>query len=244
MQNDPETMLNKIISRFDKNSELVASNERDCDSNYLFQRLARAALNQCCDGEATVSRYAIWADTVGGHISAAMRLIESGEKENGYRLLITAHNSLGAFSEIQKQLDPLNYEERNDLGRLVDMGFKKVGVWRRSGERNIYALDSCSESTNVLYAFICNGSVLYVGKTAQSLKKRMNGYQNPGPTQSTNIKANSLIKEMVTSGNEVEIFALPDNGLLYYGGFHVNIAAGLEDNIINALKPVWNNRGI
>ena len=41
----------------------------------------------------------------------------------------------------------------------------------------------------------------------------------------------------------IEIHALPDNGLLYYGGFHVNLAAGLEDNLIKILKPEWNRGG-
>jgi len=66
----------------------------------------RAELNQCCNGDATVSRYAIWANTVRDHISTAIRLIDSGDKKEGYRLLTAAHNSLSAFSEIQKQLDP------------------------------------------------------------------------------------------------------------------------------------------
>ena len=71
----------------------------------------------------------------------------------------------------------------------------------------------------------------------------MYGYQNPGPTQSTNIKGNKLIKELLATSAPVEIYALPDNGLLYYGGFHVNLAAGLEDNLIATLSPPWNRAG-
>jgi hypothetical protein len=41
----------------------------------------------------------------------------------------------------------------------------------------------------------------------------------------------------------VEIYALPDNGLLRYGGFHVNLAAGLEDSIVRDLNPPWNRLG-
>jgi len=130
------------------------------------------------------------------------------------------------------------------LDRLVNMGFKHVGVWKLNGDKIVYNLDFCSDLKNVLYAFICDKSVLYIGKTTQPLKKRMYGYQNPGPTQSTNKKGNGLIKELVTSGKEVEIFALPDNGLLYYGGFHVNLAAGLEDSIVSKIKPAWNKLGI
>jgi hypothetical protein len=51
---------------------------------------------------------------------------------------------------------------------------------------------------------------------------------------------------LVAAGTSVEIHALPDNdnGLLYYGGIHVNLAAGLEDSLIAALKPSWNKAGI
>jgi len=35
---------------------------------------------------------------------------------------------------------------------------------------------------------------------------------------------------------------LPDNGLLHYGQFHVNLAAGLEDSIISVLQPEWNGK--
>jgi hypothetical protein len=38
----------------------------------------------------------------------------------------------------------------------------------------------------------------------------------------------------------VAIYVLPDNGLLYYGGFHVNLAAGLEDSLVRELQPPWN----
>ena len=72
----------------------------------------------------------------------------------------------------------------------------------------------------------------------------MYGYQNPGATQSTNIKGNKFIRESLSGGSAVEVHALPDNGLLYYGGFHVNLAAGLEDSLVAQLKPKWNKAGI
>lgn len=130
------------------------------------------------------------------------------------------------------------------MNRLADMGFRRVGCWVASGARIGFSLESCSDLKNVLYAFICDGAVLYIGKTTQPLKKRMYGYQNPGPTQTTNIKGNGFIRGLVSSGKEVEIHALPDNGLLHYGGFHVNLAAGLEDSIVSTLKPAWNKMGI
>lgn len=131
------------------------------------------------------------------------------------------------------------------MEQLVNMGFRHVGDWKMNEEKLQFNLDStCASLKNVLYAFISDEKVMYIGKTTQPLKKRMYGYQNPGPTQSTNIKANAFITQMVLTGKQVEIHALPDNGLLHYGGFHVNLAAGLEDSIVSTLKPTWNKMGI
>lgn len=128
--------------------------------------------------------------------------------------------------------------------RLKTMGFHKCGEWRLLEGKLKCVLASDAAASNVLYAFISEGSVLYVGKTVRTLKDRMYGYQNPGPTQSTNIKGNKFIYEVLVGGGNVEVHALPDNGLLYYGGFHVNLAAGLEDSLVANLKPKWNKAGI
>lgn len=72
----------------------------------------------------------------------------------------------------------------------------------------------------------------------------MQGYKRPGPSQTTNVRGHQRIKELLAAGQTVSIWALPDNGLLRYGGFHVNLAAGLEDSIINELRPVWNMTGV
>jgi len=71
----------------------------------------------------------------------------------------------------------------------------------------------------------------------------MSGYQNPGSTQSTNIRVNGKIKEALAKGVSIEIYSLPDNGLLSYGGFHINIAASLEDSLVTKLNPKWNETG-
>ncbi len=128
--------------------------------------------------------------------------------------------------------------------KLNAMGFRKCGEWRLEDGKIKCVLSDNAAAPNVLYAFISESAVLYVGKTVRSLKKRMYGYQNPGATQSTNIKGNKFIKETLAQGRLVEVHALPDNGLLYYGGFHVNLSAGLEDSLVANLKPKWNKAGI
>ena len=129
------------------------------------------------------------------------------------------------------------------MKRLTDIGFRKVGEWQAdNGEIKLNIFD-LADANNILYAFMFDGQVLYVGKTTQRLKSRMYGYQKPGATQSTNIKGKRLIQELLSNGKKVDIFALPDDGLHKLGMFHLNLAAGLEDSIVKTLKPKWNETG-
>lgn len=127
--------------------------------------------------------------------------------------------------------------------RLGAMGFVHCGEWYLDGVQPRFRLECHAATQNVLYAFIVSGEVTYVGKTTLQLQRRMHGYQRPGPTQSTNIKCNALLGSALQAGKTVEIHVLPDDGLLYYGGFHINLAAGLEDSIIRGIKPSWNSAG-
>lgn len=127
-----------------------------------------------------------------------------------------------------------------ELNRLLAVGFELVGCWRMSGEDLAFELTRHALQRNVLYAFVCDGEVKYVGKSTQSLRSRMSGYRRPGPTQSTNVANNARIRALLGDGFTVDILALPDNGLLHYGPFHVNLAAGLEDDVIRLLRPEWN----
>ena len=128
------------------------------------------------------------------------------------------------------------------MNRLIKIGFQCAGHWKLDNDRLICELTSQMKTPKVLYAFVSNGEIKYIGKTTQPLVGRMLGYQNPGPTQSTNIKNNKNIQALLKAGEAVDIFVLPDNGLLHYGGFHINLAAGLEDSLISDISPPWNGK--
>ena len=126
------------------------------------------------------------------------------------------------------------------LDRIKAIGFTLAGCWKLSESALAFELNDLATARNVLYAFVVDGELMYMGKTVQRLRTRMTGYKTPGPTQSTNIKNNGNIREASAQGKRVEISVLPDNGLLHYGGFHVNLAAGLEDSLVRELMPSWN----
>lgn len=100
--------LQALLRKFDSDQELRVSHAyEDGGLTMLFGRLERAVVNQVENGESTVSRYAIWANTVRDHVSTAMQLLDGGgNRDEAIRLLTHAHNSLSAFSEVQRRFDP------------------------------------------------------------------------------------------------------------------------------------------
>jgi hypothetical protein len=128
------------------------------------------------------------------------------------------------------------------MNRLLAIGFEFAGRWHVDNDTLCVELIRHASQRNILYAFVTSAEVKYVGKTVKTLTQRMAQYRNPAVSQSTNVKNNRYIWEVLRSGASVDILALPDNGLLHFGQFHINLAAGLEDSIIEILKPEWNGR--
>jgi hypothetical protein len=100
--------IQRIIEEYDNDSEfLVQDVFTDGGIDPLFPRLDRAALNQAEDGDATVSRYAIWSNTVRDNIRQGVEEMEIGNINEAKRLLKRSANSLSAFSEIQALFDTM-----------------------------------------------------------------------------------------------------------------------------------------
>ena len=135
------------------------------------------------------------------------------------------------------------------LVRLVAIGFKSAGRWMPAGEVLRFTLEpSVMHEQNVLYAFAVDGQLMYVGKTTQSLLKRMQAYRSPASTAerggATNIKNNGNIAAALAAGAKVEIYVLHSLPHQQHGEFTVNLAAGLEDSLIKALAPPWNGKAL
>jgi hypothetical protein len=130
------------------------------------------------------------------------------------------------------------------MNRLLEIGFQLAGYWKLEETHLQLDLARFATRRNVLYAFVADAEIKYIGKTVTPLAVRLRGYVNPAKTQTTNLKGHARITELLQLGAAVEIFALPDNGLLRYGGFHVNLAAGLEDDLIRSIAPPWNGGGV
>jgi hypothetical protein len=143
------------------------------------------------------------------------------------------------------------------MDQLLRIGFHHVGYWMLDSKRTgriQCSLRTAAPYEKTLYAFIVNGDVKYVGKTTRTLAMRMKDYEAglrerekasrndiPSPrAPSTNARVGRALFTALSGGDMVEIYVLPDVDLHHYGDFHLNLAAGLEDSIIEVMAPAWN----
>lgn len=101
-----EEILQQIIERFSQEQPVISHTYGDGGLDPLWPRFERAAINQISGGDATLPRYAIWANTVRDNILEALNILEAGNAEASKKLLIRAANSLSAFAEVQAYFDP------------------------------------------------------------------------------------------------------------------------------------------
>jgi hypothetical protein len=126
------------------------------------------------------------------------------------------------------------------MQRLLEIGFEHAGRWYLKDGLLELDITRFATQANVLYAFIVDGDIKYIGKTVTPLVTRMRGYRRPNAKQSTNVRNNKAVRELLAAGADVELFVLPDSGLMHYGRFHLSLAAGLEDSLIKEISPPWN----
>lgn len=141
---------------------------------------------------------------------------------------------------------------RMDMSRqtsdLLDAGFMRAAIWCHDGTKLAYKVHegiadqiaAILTVSNALYAFCCQDDVLYIGKTTQTLKKRLYGYCKPGISQITNKKCHEQIISGLQSGKTIDLFVFAPPSDFLFRGFEINLAGGLEDALIRHFNPPWN----
>jgi len=128
------------------------------------------------------------------------------------------------------------------LQKLISLGFEQVGRWFWDGDDLSFELNQHQSERDILYAFVVDGEVKYLGKSTQTLHKRIYLYKNCNPSQRTNIRVREKLRACLKNGSQVLIYAFVQKMPLMYQDIPINLAAGLEDNLIASIKPEWNIR--
>ena len=126
------------------------------------------------------------------------------------------------------------------VASLEEAGFKEVGCW--SPDELRLNPPKGLPSVRGVYAFAIDECAMYVGLASRSVKQRLAFYSRPGVTQRTNVRLNSLIRELSNNGHIVRIFIAhpPD---LEWNGLRVSGSEGLEAALIEDFRPPWNMKG-
>lgn len=130
-----------------------------------------------------------------------------------------------------------------DVSLLTQLGFEEVGHWHLSNSEPSYELRLHHRAAPVLYAFVIQSQVLYIGKSSRTLNQRLYGYSRPEPTQRTNIRVKQSIGALLADKADIRVFALVQWDEVQYRGVVLNVPAALEDVLITRLRPPWNIQG-
>ena len=130
---------------------------------------------------------------------------------------------------------------RLTVERLIKGGFSEVGCWKLNETGSLHHEIGLPKTAGV-YAFAIDGTVHYVGLASKSLAQRLNFYRRPGASQTTNIRLNQIIREVLQGGSTVQVLTAspPDQS---WNGLAIKGAEGLEAGIIESFDVPWNIRG-
>ncbi|MEN3013529.1 MAG: GIY-YIG nuclease family protein [Endomicrobiia bacterium] len=133
-----------------------------------------------------------------------------------------------------------------NLNDLKNFGFEEAGEWYLSGDKLQYKLDDRFKNKRVIYAFVVEDEVKYIGicdSYNTTLQVRMDRYlKNLSETNRTNVRINEEIKKKLKLNHKVEIYALlPETKDKYeFNGISIDLIRGLEYPLIKKFNPEWN----
>lgn len=128
------------------------------------------------------------------------------------------------------------------LELLSHLGFIHSGICSLTENQTLQIeIIANHQSSALLYAFVAEDLVKYIGVTTRTFENRMRGYAKPGRGQRTNIRVNAKIIQLLIQGTVVDIYTFSNKGLLQYQGLEINLAAGLEESLIRRIAEVLHN---
>jgi hypothetical protein len=133
-----------------------------------------------------------------------------------------------------------------DLKRLQ---FSKAGMWVPTSKYKGIRFVLCKyENDRVIYAFVCNGMVKYIGicqagQTTLSMRMGYYSSQTSRNGENTNTRIRDKINWEFYRGNDIVIWALKPTAKKWRG-IEIDLVMGLENSLLEQMTPEWNTQGI
>lgn len=123
---------------------------------------------------------------------------------------------------------------------LTSAGFRLIGRWVLTASDELITDAPLPKDVGV-YAFVKDGTAVYVGVATMGVAKRLYFYGKPGISQRTSQRLNGIIKGELRGSGSIEIYvAFPPD--LEWNGLPVHGSAGLELGLIKKYALPWNMR--
>lgn len=136
----------------------------------------------------------------------------------------------------------------DDLVWLKNQGFELVGNFVEKETNNskigVNFIDPkyVNSDTDWVYVICKNGSVVYIGETAQTLAKRIRLYYITRE-DSTNSEMLKRLQKLIPLGNAIEIYAQKAPSISY-NNLQIKLRVDFEIFLIKKIRPDWNKKGL
>lgn len=123
------------------------------------------------------------------------------------------------------------------MEKLLELGFKKVGIWKKDEKILSFELSEFKDSTDIIFAFVQNSTVAYMAVSNGNFETFLNTFVNPSniDLEKTGIK-NSILKTL--DNGEIAIYALKNKKFF---GLMTRFSQSEIINLIKEIKPSWNS---
>lgn len=130
----------------------------------------------------------------------------------------------------------------NTREMLIALGFVPVGAWALLSDSPACTIQNHPDRSPVVYAFLVEDFVMYVGKSNRSLRDRIGNLVHPEPSQRANQRSLLQIKQALAEGKRVTVYALVDWEPVTHRGLALDLPTALESTLVDRMCPPWNDR--
>lgn len=123
------------------------------------------------------------------------------------------------------------------MKKIVDLGFKKIGVWKKDEKGIFWNLKNFKEMRDVVFAFVSNQEIVYIGVTEIELKTFLQEFIEPLDIDLEKITIKNLLLEELVN-NEVDIFVLKNRKFF---GLMKKFTLVQINELIERVNPLWNS---
>ncbi|WP_300356470.1 hypothetical protein [Fusobacterium sp.] len=123
------------------------------------------------------------------------------------------------------------------MEKLLELGLKKVGSWKKSEKVLSFEISDFKDSTDTIFAFVQNSTVVYMATTTENFETFLNTFINPSSIDLEKIGIKNLLLKNLDNG-DISIYALKNKKFF---GFMTKFSPVKIASIIKEINPSWNS---